>query len=69
MADSETNTTRTCSSCGWLGGPTGKAGLGFRRWTCGECEAERDRDQNAARKIARLGCETPSPSGHGSPTF
>lgn len=65
----EANTTRACSSCGCLSGPTGLAGLSIRRWTCSECGAEHDRDQNAARNIARLGCETPCPDGHGSPGF
>ena len=65
----EANTTRACSSCGCLTGPRGLAGLGIRRWTCGDCGAEHDRDQNAARNIARLGCETPCPSGPGSPAF
>ncbi|WP_449410618.1 RNA-guided endonuclease InsQ/TnpB family protein [Methylobacterium komagatae] len=65
----EANTTRTCSSCGCLSGPTGLAGLSIRRWTCSDCGAEHDRDQNAAQNIARLGCETPCPSGHGSPGF
>ncbi|MDH2313861.1 RNA-guided endonuclease InsQ/TnpB family protein [Methylobacterium brachiatum] len=65
----EANTTRTCSSCGCLSGPAGLAGLSIRRWRCSECGAEHDRDQNAARNIARLGCETPCPHGHGSPAF
>jgi transposase len=65
----EANTTRTCSSCGGLTGPTGRAGLGLWRWPCGACGAEHDRDQNAARNIARLGCETPCPDGHGSLGF
>ncbi|MBP32405.1 MAG: transposase [Methylobacterium sp.] len=65
----EANTTRTCSSCGCLSGPTGRTGLGIRRWTCGACGAEHDRDRNAALNIARLGCETPCPSGRGSPAF
>lgn len=63
------NTTRTCSSCGCCSGPTGLAGLSIRRWTCGEFGADHDRDRNAAQTIARLGCETPCSSGHGSPGF
>ncbi len=63
----EAHTTRTCSTCGCLSGPTGLAGLGVRRWRCSECGSEHDRDHNAARNIARLGCETPCPSRHGSP--
>jgi len=65
----EANTTRACSSCGCLSGPTGQAGLGIRRWTCSDCGAEHDRDRNAALNIARLGCETPCPARHGSPGF
>lgn len=65
----EAYTTRTCSSRGSLSGPTGLAGLSVRRWTCGECGAEHDRDRNAALNIARLGCATPCPSGHCSPAF
>ncbi|MGE8131666.1 zinc ribbon domain-containing protein [Methylobacterium sp. NPDC080182] len=40
-----------------------------QRWTCSDCGSEHDRDQSAARNIARLGCETPSPAGHGSLAF
>lgn len=65
----EAYTTQTCSACGCISGPKGRAGLAIRRWTCGECGAEHDRDRNAALNIARLGCETPCPSGHGSPAF
>lgn len=50
------NSTKTCSSCGALSGPTGLAGLKVRQWTCG-CGAEHDRDVNAAVNtlIAGLG--------------
>jgi putative transposase len=41
------NSTKTCSSCGALSGPTGLAGLKVRQWTCG-CGATHDRDVNAA---------------------
>lgn len=41
------NSTKTCSACGALTGPTGYAGLKVRHWTCG-CGAEHDRDINAA---------------------
>lgn len=40
------NSTRRCSSCGALTGPTGLSGLKVRQWTCC-CGAEHDRDQNA----------------------
>lgn len=50
------NSTRTCSSCGALSGPTGWAGLSVRTWTCG-CGATHDRDCNAAINTLRLGLE------------
>ena len=40
--------TRTCSACGGLSGPTGYAGLSVRQWTCTACGAAHDRDVNAA---------------------
>jgi len=43
------NSTRTCSTCGALTGPTGLAGLRVRNWTCSACGAEHERDQNSAR--------------------
>ncbi|MCB4806421.1 zinc ribbon domain-containing protein [Methylobacterium brachiatum] len=52
-----------------MSGPRGRAELAVRRWTCSACGADHDRDQNAALNIARLGCETPCPFGHGSPGF
>jgi transposase len=42
------NSTRTCSACGCLSGPTGLAGLSVRTWECGECGTQHDRDINAA---------------------
>jgi putative transposase len=39
--------TKRCSNCGSLSGPSGLSGLAVRRWTCG-CGAEHDRDCNAA---------------------
>lgn len=42
------NSTKTCSTCGALSGPTGWAGLKVRQWTCSACGAEHDRDVNAA---------------------
>ena len=41
------NSTRTCSACGALSGPTGLAGLSVREWDCGACGAHHDRDTNA----------------------
>jgi putative transposase len=56
------NSTRTCSSCGALSGPTGWAGLSVRTWTCG-CGATHDRDCNAAINTLRLGLERASSVG------
>lgn len=42
------NSTRTCSTCGALSGPTGWTGLSVREWDCGACGAHHDRDINAA---------------------
>jgi putative transposase len=63
----ERNTTRTCSSCGALTGPTGLDMLVVRRWECSECGVTHDRDVNAARNILIVGsrCRT-SVSGNES---
>jgi putative transposase len=42
------HSTRTCSSCGCLTGPTGLAGLSVREWACTACGTLHDRDVNAA---------------------
>lgn len=57
---SERNTSQTCSSCGAMPPerPKGITGLAIRRWTCGECGTDHDRDVNAAKNIVRLGLET-----------
>lgn len=39
--------TKRCSNCGALSGPSGLRNLAVRRWKCG-CGAEHDRDSNAA---------------------
>jgi putative transposase len=52
---SERNTTRACSICGALLGPTGMDMLVVRYWECSECGAEHDRDINAARNILFVG--------------
>jgi putative transposase len=52
-------TTRACSSCGRLTGPSGPGALVVRRWCCTACGAAHDRDINAARNIlARSRCRT-----------
>ena len=60
---SEKNTSRACSSCGALTGPTGLDMLVVRRWVCADCGAVHDRDANAARNIltAGLRCMGESP--------
>jgi transposase len=52
------NSTRACSTCGALTGPTGLAGLKVRQWVCGACGAHHERDVNSARNalIAGAGC-------------
>jgi putative transposase len=52
---SERNTTRACSICGALLGPTGMDMLVVRHWDCSECGAGHDRDTNAARNILFVG--------------
>ena len=47
----ERMTTRVCSTCGSDSGP--KNDLSVREWTCVECQAHHDRDENAARNILR----------------
>jgi IS605 OrfB family transposase len=46
--------TRLCSACGALTGPSGLEGLKVRRWQCG-CRAVHDRDRNAEVDIRREG--------------
>lgn len=50
----ERYTTRACSGCGALTGPSGLDMLVVRQWTC-ECGDTHDRDVNAARNILLLG--------------
>ena len=64
---SERNTTRECSFCNALTGPTGKDMLVVRHWRCPECATEHDRDQNSARNILRVGLrKRASVCGNGS---
>jgi IS605 OrfB family transposase len=51
----ERNTTRTCSSCRALTGPSGLDRLVVRRWVCSGCGVTHDRDVNAARNILFAG--------------
>lgn len=52
------NSTRTCSSCRCLSGPTGLAGLSVRQWACVECGVSHDRDVNAAVNTLIAGAGT-----------
>ena len=54
----ENNTTRTCSACGCLTGPSGLAGLRVREWQCKECGTVHDRDTNSAINIEQRGLST-----------
>lgn len=60
IAVDERMSTQTCSACGSLpeGRPKGIAGLGIRRWECGDCGGTHDRDVNAALNIVRRGLAT-----------
>jgi IS605 OrfB family transposase len=49
--------TRLCSACGALTGPTGLSDLGVRTWACA-CGAVHDRDGNAEVNIRREGQRT-----------
>jgi putative transposase len=62
----ERNTTRTCSSCKALTGPSGLDRLVVRSWMCVECGVTHDRDVNAARNILSAGRCPPSVSGNES---
>ena len=58
---SERNSTRACSSCLALTGPTGLDSLVVRQWVCNACGDTHDRDVNAARNIlAGSRCGPPS---------
>jgi IS605 OrfB family transposase len=60
----ERDSTRTCSSCKALMGPTGLDMLVIRTWVCGACGDIHDRDVNAARNILSAGRSPPSVSGN-----
>ena len=61
---SEHLSTQTCSGCGSVAGPKGRACLNEREWRCGACGAVHDRDVNAARNILRLGQQAPAGGAH-----
>lgn len=47
----EANTTRICSNCKALTGPSGMKDLNIRNWKCNNCGVEHNRDVNAAINI------------------
>jgi putative transposase len=51
----ERNTTRACSSCGALTGPSGLAMLAVRQFVCDACGEAHERDVNAACNILTVG--------------
>jgi len=67
---SERNTTRACSSCGALSGPSGLRHLVVRQWTCANCGESHDRDVNAARNMLTVGsrCRTSVRGNEQSPS-
>jgi putative transposase len=66
----ERNTSRACSSCGALSGPSGLRQLAVRLWECAYCGESHDRDVNAARNILMAGsrCGTSVSGNESSPT-
>jgi len=63
---SEKDSTRTCSSCKALTGPTGLDMLVVRIWVCSACGDKHDRDVNSARNHLSAGRLPPSVSGNES---
>ena len=51
----EAYSTQECSCCHARTGPKGRAELDIREWTCSSCQAEHDRDTNAAKNILARG--------------
>lgn len=50
--------TKTCSACGCLSGPSGFSGPAVREWVCAECGTAQDRDVNAALNTLILGARS-----------
>lgn len=46
------NTSKTCSSCGFI---NEQLELKDREWTCPKCGSKHDRDLNASKNILNLG--------------
>ncbi len=51
--------TKTCSACGSLSGPTGYAGLQVRQWSCADYGSAHDRDVHAAINTLHAGVGMP----------
>jgi len=62
----ERDSTRTCSNCKALTGPTGLDMLVVRTWVCSACGVTHDRDVNSARNHLSAGSSPPSVSGNES---
>ena len=52
IADKWFPSSQRCSECGHV---DGEKPLEVRSWTCSECDAEHDRDINAAKNLSRVG--------------
>jgi putative transposase len=67
----ERNTTRRCSNCGALTGPSGLRHLAVRQWVCVNCGASHDRDVNSARNMLIVGsrCGTSISGNESSPEW
>ena len=60
MEVDEKFTTQTCSECGSIAGPKGRAGLNKRSWDCPDCGLHHDRDVNSAKVILFRGLSAQS---------
>ena len=65
----ERNTSRGCSNCGALSGPSGLRQLAVRQWVCVNCGESHDRDVNSARNMLIVGsrCGTSVSGNESSP--
>ena len=52
---SEKDSTRRCSSCQALTGPSGLISCDVRQWVCSACGADHDRDRNSGENLRHLG--------------
>jgi putative transposase len=60
--------TRICSCCGCRAAPKRREGMCVERWVRSQCDAERERDANAAINLQNLGLAKPpiQAPGHGA---